>query len=251
VKCYTKAISINPADENAVLSLCTVWIFNKKIKEATSLLQQFVMITPRSKWAWKQLGILELDDTPLSAITRFQTSLRIVHDDPDVWLCLGEAYAKEGKYVASLKAFDRAKELNPNELLNDFLKAAVYQKLGQHSEAIDCYESLLTRLPDESLKKRIPAIHGLAETRLHYARELHEQGCFGACLENLTTILTLFKENEFCNYSLYKVSGDACIEIHKLLPFMVSPEIGNLAQICHDLIVSKFSDKLIAKIIVP
>jgi tetratricopeptide (TPR) repeat protein len=59
-KCYSKAISINPIDNEAVLSLTGIWIQQGRVEEAKVLLEQFVSTSPRSIWAWKQLGILLL-----------------------------------------------------------------------------------------------------------------------------------------------------------------------------------------------
>ena len=236
MKCYTKAVSINPTDSDAAQSLCSIWISQGKLKEAIDLLQQFIEVIPRSKWAWKQLGILELTESPASAITRFQTSLRILPDDSVSWSCLGDAYAREGKYVAALKALDRAKELDPAEYSADFLKARVHQKLGQFEESLACYESVLSQIPLP--KARIPVLHGVAETRLVYARELHEQGSYGACLKNLCLILSVICSERVCDASFLKIAGDACIAMYRLLPMMISDRVAKLALDCIDIISS-------------
>lgn len=59
-KCYSKAISINPRDEDAVLAIANIWIIQGNVDTAMDLLKQFVDLDPRASWAWERLAILTI-----------------------------------------------------------------------------------------------------------------------------------------------------------------------------------------------
>ena len=59
-KCYSKAISINPRDSDAVRSITDIWIKQGKVPDVVELLNQFLKFMPRSNWGWKQLGIVSI-----------------------------------------------------------------------------------------------------------------------------------------------------------------------------------------------
>lgn len=70
-------------------------------------------------------------------------------DDGSIWLRLGEAYSKSGRHAAALKAFIKAKELDPNDWSCSYFIGEVKRLTGEFQEAITIYTKLLCERPDE------------------------------------------------------------------------------------------------------
>ncbi|CAG8702318.1 7155_t:CDS:2, partial [Cetraspora pellucida] len=84
---------------------------------AEGIYRTVIQANRRAGWAWKRLGFAELAKGNYSeAITDFQTALRTDTKDIRCWEGLAEAYRHEGRYMASLKAFLRATELDPSSV---------------------------------------------------------------------------------------------------------------------------------------
>ncbi|KAL2917247.1 Superkiller protein 3 [Polyrhizophydium stewartii] len=237
-KCFLKAISIDSNDEDASQSLALLWLEQSSshsdedsIFKAQELLKEFTANMPRAIWAWKLWGIIALArDKHEEAINCFQTALRIDAEDALLWTSLGEAYSLQGKYMAALKALDRALEISPESAHAVLLKAGVHQKLVMYPEAIKCYEACLAAVERDDQADPlavVPALRGLAETLLHYARALYEDGGYGACAARLLEavricgrIISLCPDSEGAALIL----GDASLAAALLVPDIASPD---------------------------
>ncbi|KAJ2999956.1 Superkiller protein 3 [Globomyces sp. JEL0801] len=250
-KCYSKAISTNPKDNEAIQSVTAIWLSQNKIGETNDLLKQFVSFVPRSTWAWKQLGILSLHVGRYSeAISHFQTSLRIIPKDSISWISLGEAYIEEGKYMAALKALDRAIELEPTTLTAFYLKGIVNNKLGLFAESCANFQNVLDSLEndDSNFMQKIPSIKGLAETLNLYAKELYEQGAYGSCLTKLMESIQICQKGlEFDHKSyqmLVKLLSDACFQIYNLVPELFDDSCAELLSPVISFLDERFNSKI-------
>ncbi|KAL5507335.1 SKI3 [Sanghuangporus vaninii] len=121
---------------------------------------------PTNAWAWKALGVVELNrrNYPL-AIRAFQIALRSHENDTISWLRLGEAYMKAGRYAAALKALHRVHELEPEEWLCTYLLGEVQRQTGQLPIAIAAFTEVLEKVPHE-----MTVLLSLAETHLAQGR---------------------------------------------------------------------------------
>ncbi|KAK2467787.1 hypothetical protein APHAL10511_000082 [Amanita phalloides] len=129
-------------------------------------------LRPTNSWAWKAIGIVELNrENYADAIKVLQTSLTTNINDGSLWLRLGEAYSKAGRYVAALKAFGKAKDLEPDDWLCSYFIAEVYRHTGEFQEAIMIYTNILSKRPNE------PVIRvSLTRTYLDLGRSEHSEG---------------------------------------------------------------------------
>jgi superkiller protein 3 len=224
-KCYSKAVSINPTDQDAVQALVEIWISRERIQEAKDLLLQFSIVSPRSSWVWKQLGILFIEAQPETAITQFQTSLRLQPNDPICWSALGEAYSNAGKYVAALKTLDRALGLDSEYFDIYYQKGLVYQKLGMFVDSVSNLE-LYLQYADEKL--HFPVLHALAETSILFGSDLFEQGFYYGALEQYLKCIELcgraVNMDERRYISVLKFIADACIHCYKQIRNLVTDE---------------------------
>lgn len=72
-------------------------------------------------------------------------------NDGSLWLRLGEAYSKAGRHAAALKAFHKAKELEPDEWLCSYFISEVKRQMGEFKDAIVICTDILSEHPDESV----------------------------------------------------------------------------------------------------
>ncbi|KAI8929766.1 hypothetical protein BC831DRAFT_395884 [Entophlyctis helioformis] len=230
-KCFTKAISIDSINEDAIKSLAFLWLESNDVERALALLQNAVGSMPRAGWAWKQLGIISLHlEKPVDAITQFQTALRIDAKDCILWTSLGEAYAIEGKYMAAIKALDRALELESAAIFPKYLKATVYHKLSLFPDAIASYTTCLEELEQTDAaqanpKTLVPALKGLAETLYQYAKWQYEDGGYGGCATRLLeAIRTCHRAMSIAPdlVCITKILGDSCLALASLVPDLLS-----------------------------
>ncbi|KAJ3268370.1 Superkiller protein 3 [Terramyces sp. JEL0728] len=251
-KCFSKAISTNPKDEDAVRQLVRIWLNQDKIKESVDLLLQFVNLVARSMWAWKQLGIISMHANSYpEAINYFQTALRIIPKDVICWISLGEAYSCEGKYVAALKALDRAIELDEASHVSYYFKGYVNQKLGNFSDSHKNYKTVLDKLNKLGLDNTahmIPTLKGMSENLIIYAKEQFENGAFGSC------ITLLLESVDICSRALAipkspvqcfsKLHADACILIYRLVPELLQDDQLETVTSGSTHLTEMYSDKL-------
>ncbi|TFK25481.1 superkiller protein 3 SKI3 [Coprinopsis marcescibilis] len=105
---------------------------------------------PTNVWAWKALGVVELRRSNFpEAIHALHVALRAEPGDGNMWLRIGEAYGKAGRYAAAIKALEHAQSLLEGDWLPRYFIASAKQGIGLYSEAISTYEELLEQHPTE------------------------------------------------------------------------------------------------------
>ncbi len=84
------------------------------------------------------------------AIAEFQKALELEPDNVDAQRNLGTAYFDQGKWEKAVVAYERAIEIDPNwdEAYGEL--AAVYAKLGRLEEAVAAGEKAIELIPDEA-----------------------------------------------------------------------------------------------------
>ncbi|KAF8629945.1 hypothetical protein AX15_003181 [Amanita polypyramis BW_CC] len=167
-KCFQKAFELDPREAEAARRLAggfaedQEWdllevVARRVIEGEGGLTSDLRLETsdvgelkPKNHWAWKAIGIVELNRGKyVDAIKAFQTTLIMNMDDVSAWIRLGEAYSKSGRHTAALKAFIKAKELDPDDWSCSYFIAEVKRLTGEFQEAIAIYTELLCKRPDE------------------------------------------------------------------------------------------------------
>jgi tetratricopeptide (TPR) repeat protein len=220
-KCYSKSISINPNDADAVESIVNIWISQGKVKESIDLLHQFAKFNTRSGWAWKQLGILVFSDKNYTeSVSYFQADLRINPKDAHSWTLLAEAYTQQGKYIAALKAINKAIEVEPNNITAYFIRGTINTKLNLYSDATADFIFSRDAFFDQS-QNLVAVTKSLGESLISEAIEFYENGAYGACFENLLKAVSecklVLRSSQSKNGDILKIIGDACVLIVKLV----------------------------------
>ncbi|KAJ3315870.1 Superkiller protein 3 [Boothiomyces sp. JEL0838] len=231
-KCFSKAISTDPKDETAVMNLVEIWLEQSKVKESVDLLLQYHT------------------NSYSEAINYLQTALRIIPMDSICWISLGEAYAYEGKYVAALKALDRAIEIDTVSYTPYFFRGYVYQKLGNYLDAQKNYSIVIEKLQELGLhesRHSISTYKGMAENLILYAREQHENGAYGSCanllLESTNICNTAFSIADTPFQCFGKLYADACLYIYRLVPELIQVDQVQSVIIGSEILLGHFSEK--------
>lgn len=113
----------------------------------------------------------EYDD----AVVQFQNALRVDGKDGLCWQGLAETYRRQGKYMAALKAFSRAVEIDPSLSYSLYEMANIERMLGETDKAVVHFRSTLQSNPEY-----LPALKGLAETYLSEFKQHLKYFCYFA-----------------------------------------------------------------------
>ncbi|KAJ3215141.1 Tetratricopeptide repeat protein 37 [Dinochytrium kinnereticum] len=167
-RCFEKSLRMNKLDVDAAEHICELYVKTKKFALYSGVL--------------KRANIRD-------AITSFQSALRLDSRNTKSWEGLGEAYYKEGKFLASLKAFTRATDLKPS-FNTFFLLGLTNRRLGMLIEAAENFGKC-TKMAEADGHFHYPSLKALAET--FYFRSLNEytRGAFGLAYDFLLKSLSV------------------------------------------------------------
>ncbi|KAI8982528.1 hypothetical protein BDB01DRAFT_851026 [Pilobolus umbonatus] len=220
-KCYQKAYMLDPLDTEAALHLSNCYIDTGEEDEAEIIFRQICEVAPKTGWAWKHMGYHNLNSKLYTeAITCFQKALRANTNDVQCWEGLGEAYSKVGRYIAALKAFERATTLNPVSIHAHNEQAHVQQKIGLLDKAIAGYRHTIHLAKEQGKENYIPALAGIAETHLENAKEHFQRGFFAQAADDCNDVIKVSLEGlkHDANIILFwKLIGDSCA-FYRLIP---------------------------------
>jgi superkiller protein 3 len=118
--------------------------------------------------------------------------LRLNPNDCLSWTCLGEAYARTGRWEASLKSLARAREIEPDNWLPIFILGEVQIQVGLFERAVDSYTFVLSGRDDEA---KIGARQSLADAFFAMGKGQQSQGFLARAEYSLLESLDLSKKN--------------------------------------------------------
>lgn len=177
-RCYEKALSLEPANKDAGISLCDVYAANHQHELAIAVCKRAIQSDSRARWAWILCGRYQnASQEYAQAVVAFQNALRVDPKDPWCWEELSECYLNMGKHAAALKSLSQAASLEPSPIIRYSL-AAVQLYLGMRREAAEILEDL-SSVPDEDVFA--PAIKLLGDTLFTEAREYLRTGGYITC----------------------------------------------------------------------
>ncbi|ORY41579.1 TPR-like protein [Rhizoclosmatium globosum] len=220
-KCFEKGLEVDPKDEEAVVGLVKLMLEDGDVESAKNVLIEFSGLSSRSAVVWRYLGFIALQSNDfVDSITYFQTSLRLDTKSVASWEGLGESYAEEGKYMAALKAFKRAFELDPTRLFSVYQSGHIKMKLGLQKDAITDFRLVEAAINDGTASGfAIPCWKSMAECYLASARDEFAGGAYGVCVDNLNFAvnycLKVVQSGNGNGYqSIFKILGDACMAFY-------------------------------------
>uniref|UniRef100_A0A4W4FXS4 Tetratricopeptide repeat domain 37 n=1 Tax=Electrophorus electricus TaxID=8005 RepID=A0A4W4FXS4_ELEEL len=173
----------------------------------------------RARGCYKKAFELDSADGEAGAATvdlsMAQGDMAALRADPQDWVCwecLGEAYLNRHSYTASLKAFGKAHELQPDSIYSLYQTAAIKQVLGRFSEAAGEYRQII------ATEEYVPALKGLGECLLALAKSAMEDYLDGRAIDLIQECLSLSISKRPDLSCLWKLLGDACTSCSTVSP---------------------------------
>ncbi|PIA27465.1 hypothetical protein AQUCO_07700023v1 [Aquilegia coerulea] len=222
LKCYTRAVNLNPDDFEAGEALCDLLDEEGKRSLEIVLCRDTSEKSPKAFWAFRRLGYLQVEMKKWSeAVQSLQNAIRGYPSCADLWEVLGLAYQRLGMLTAALKSYARAIELADTNLsLRVFAlveSGNLLLMLGNFRKGIEHF-----RLALEVVPQNAAANFGLASGLLGLSKECVSSGAFswGALLleeaASVAKATTCLIGNASC---VWKLLGDIQIAYAKCLPW--------------------------------
>ncbi|XP_019423132.1 PREDICTED: tetratricopeptide repeat protein SKI3 [Lupinus angustifolius] len=201
IKCYQRAVALNPLDSNAGEALCNLLDQGGKDSLEVAVCYEASQNSPRAFWAFRRLGLLQLHQNKWpEAVQSLQYAIRGYPTSPHLWEALGLAYHRLGRFTAALKSYARAIELD-NTMLFAFIQSGnISLTLASFRKGVEHFRQALEISPQS-----VPAQYGLALALLGLAKDCINLGAYqwGASL--------LEEASEVARASAFFVRNVSCI----------------------------------------
>ncbi|XP_021867566.2 tetratricopeptide repeat protein SKI3 [Spinacia oleracea] len=224
LKCYQRAVSLNPDDSISGEALCNLLDREGKESLEISVCREASGKSPRASWAFSRLGFLMVHQKKWSeAVQSLQYAIRGYPTCADLWEALGLAYQRLGMYTAAIKSYGRAMELESSRAFAMIETGNIFLMLGSYRKAIEQLQHALEICPQSAC-----AQYGLASGLLALSQECIRQGAFSwatSLLEEASEIAkssAVLAGNMSC---VWKLHADIQLTYAKSFPWT---EGGNL-----------------------
>ncbi|KAK9457891.1 hypothetical protein V1511DRAFT_491157 [Dipodascopsis uninucleata] len=237
-KCFHKAFELNATEAEAARRLAEIFANDQEWELVEMIASRFADAERKlnvpgneSSWQYKVLGIsyLQSRNLPLS-IQSFQSALRVNSRDSNSWTGLGEAYAASGRYLAAIKALQRATELDPESWYSKFYLGVVQRRLSEFDQAEQTLRSVLSIVPKEPIVLEYLA-ETLVATARHHLNINHYTQAVQDCIKALNTVDELVSINPKI-FNIWKTAGDAC-EVFLIVKSEIQKFPIELAERCY------------------
>lgn len=224
LKCYQRAVSLNPDDSHSGEALCNLLDEGGKESLEIAVCREASGKSPRAFWAFSRLGFLLVHQKKWSeAVQSLQYAIRGYPSHADLWEALGLAYQRLGMYTAAIKSYGRAIELENSRAFAMIETGNIFLMLGSYRKGIEQFQHALEICPQS-----VCAQYGLASGLLALSQECIKQGAYSwatSLLEDASKIAktsTILASNMPC---VWKLHADIQLTYAKSFPWTDS---GNL-----------------------
>lgn len=218
LKCYQRAVSLNPDDSHSGEALCD--LLDKEGKESleVSVCREASGKSPKAFWAFRRLGYMLVHQNKWSeAVQSLQHAIRGYPTCAELWQALGLAYQRLGRYTAAIKSYGRAIELDETSVFALVESGNIFLMLGSFKKGVEQFQKALEISPQS-----VSAEYGLASGLLGLAKECINLGAFrwgASLLEEATSVAkasTHLAGNVSC---IWKLHGDIQLTYAKCFPW--------------------------------
>ncbi|KAK4424686.1 Tetratricopeptide repeat protein SKI3 [Sesamum alatum] len=174
LKCYQRAVVLNPDDLEAGEALCDLLDEGGKESLVVAICREASEKSARAFWAFRRLGYLQAHQKKWSeAIQSLQHAIRGFPTCPELWETLGLAYQRMGMFTAALKSYGRAVELDKSRVFALIESGNTCLMLGSFRKGIEHFQQALEISPHN-----VSALYGLGSALLGLAKECANLGAF-------------------------------------------------------------------------
>ncbi|KAL2349572.1 hypothetical protein Fmac_003572 [Flemingia macrophylla] len=201
IKCYQRAVVLNPDDSESGEALCNLLDQGGKESLVAVVCREASEMSPRAFWAFQRLGFLQVHQNKwCEAVQNLQHALRGYPTCANLWEALGLAYQRLGRFTAAVKSYGRAIELDGTMVFALVESGNISLTLGSFSKGVEQFRQALEISP-----QCVPAQYGLAFGLLGLAKDCINLGAYrwGASL--------LEEASEVATASAYLFRNISCI----------------------------------------
>ncbi|KAJ4292975.1 Superkiller protein 3 [Collariella sp. IMI 366227] len=206
-RCFQKAVELSPSEVQSAERLARSFADDGDWDRVELVAQRVVdsgkvKPPPGSKrkgisWPFAALGVAELNKQDYrKAIVSFQAALRILPEDYNSWVGLGESYHGSGRKLLERRGSPK------------FILADVKRELGEFDEAIELYRKVVETRPDEAGV----AIASMQVT-VDSALDSLDKGFFGKAIDLAAETLEFAADAPQAikeTFNFWKAVADAC-----------------------------------------
>ncbi|GAV65799.1 TPR_1 domain-containing protein/TPR_11 domain-containing protein [Cephalotus follicularis] len=218
LKCYQRALSLNPDDADAGEALCDMLDHQGKDSLEVAVCLEASQKSPRAFWAFRRLGYLQVHQNKWSeAVPSLQHAIRGYPTCADLWQALGLAYQQLGMFTAAIKSYGRAVELEGTRVFALVQSGNIFLMLGSFRKGVEQFRKAL-----EISSQNVSANYGLASGLLGLSKECMNLGAFrwGASLLEDACKVTKANTHLAGNLScIWKLHGDILLTYAKCFPW--------------------------------
>lgn len=219
LKCYQRAVSLNPDDSQSGDALCDMLDQTGKETLELSHCTEASQKSPRAFWAFRRLGYIHLHHNRCSeAVHTLQHAIRGFPTSPDLWEALGLAYQKLGMYTAATKSYGRAIELEDRRVFALIQSGNIFLTLGNFQKGVEQFQRALEISP-----QNVSANYGLASGLLAWSKECMNMGAFrwgASLLEDACKVADKIAQLAGNFSCIWKLHGDIQLNYAKCFPWM-------------------------------
>ncbi|KAF5462290.1 hypothetical protein F2P56_018311 [Juglans regia] len=218
LKCYQRAVSLNPDDSHSGESLCDLLDNEGKESLEVSVCRDASEKSPKAFWAFRRLGYVQLHQNKWSeAVLCLQYAIRGYPTSADLWQALGLAYQRLGRFTAAIKSYERAIELDNTNVFALVESGNIFLTLSSFKKGVEQFRQALEISPQS-----VSAQYGLASGLLGLAKECVNLGAFrwGASLLEEASAVAIASTHLAGNIScIWKLHGDIQLAYAKCFPW--------------------------------
>lgn len=145
---YKEAIELDPEYPDAHLNLGMTYADLDQRDEAKREFKAAMDLDPRDPLARHELAAMLMDEGDYrGAITLLNDVVRLEPENFEGWLDLGISYAQKGFYQEAERCYEKAKSLNPDDVLLNYNVAALYSLWERRSDALSALRKALEKEP--------------------------------------------------------------------------------------------------------
>ena len=174
LQAFEKLHSIIPSLPEVIYQIANVYDMLDKHKDSTDNFHTLLTQVPSDPGVHAKLGrVYNKRDDQTNAFHYHRESYRYFPVDLDVISWLGVWYVKQEFYEQAITFFERAAEIQPNEVKWKLMIASCYRRMANFQHAVDLYEQIHREYPEnqECLRYLIIISKELNIKYDHYQRE--------------------------------------------------------------------------------
>jgi len=152
ISMYTKALKINPDNEDLYRSIGIAYIQGNKYEKAVEIYEKLIQSHPKDEALYKNLGdvyahIPDYDN----ALYMYEKALKINSNNSELYSNKGNVYTLKNEYHKAIESYQKAIKMDSNNSSYYNSLGLVYEVLDNKNKAIKSYQKAIKLNPNEPI----------------------------------------------------------------------------------------------------